>query len=161
MRKSSHDGAAFRKFAQSLTLQQLIQHANRHLERLQGGRYRLHKKRGADLELEIVDRYQADFLRSVSTLSGGETFLTSLALALGLADMANQKTRIQSLFIDEGFGALDENALELAITTLESLQAQGATIGIISHLRELKERVSTQIQVSRGVDGWSAVEVVG
>lgn len=156
----SHDGSNFRKYAQSLTLQQLIHHANRHLERLQGGRYRLHKKAGADLEMEIVDTYQADFVRSISTLSGGETFLASLALALGLADMAGRRTKIQSLFIDEGFGALDENALELAITTLESLQAQGATIGIISHLRELKERISTQVQVIRRSDGFSDIRVV-
>jgi exonuclease SbcC len=155
----SHDGSAFRKFAQSLTLQQLVQRANRHLSRLQGGRYRLQKQRDADLEIEIVDTYQADYVRSVSTLSGGETFLASLALALGLADMAGRHTRIQSLFIDEGFGALDENALELAITTLESLQAEGATIGIISHLRELKERISTQIQVVRRSDGFSEVRL--
>lgn len=157
----SATGTTFRKFAQSLTLQQLIQHANRHLSRLQGGRYRLHKKTGTDLEIEIVDTYQADNLRSVNTLSGGETFLASLALALGLADLAGRKTQIQSLFIDEGFGALDENALELAISTLESLQDRGILIGIISHIREMKERISTQIQVLKKSDGFSEVEVVG
>lgn len=155
----SHDGSAFRRFAQSLTLQQLVQHANRHLTRLQGGRYRLRKRSGANLEIEIVDTFQADFVRSVNTLSGGETFLASLALALGLADMSSRNTPVQSLFIDEGFGALDENALEVAITTLESLQAQGATIGIISHIRELKERISAQIQVLKKSDGFSEIRV--
>jgi exonuclease SbcC len=156
-----HEGAKFRKFAQSLTLQQLVQHANRHLSKLQGGRYRLRKKPGTDLDLEIVDTYQADYVRSVNTLSGGETFLASLALALGLADLAGRKARIQSLFIDEGFGALDENALELAVTTLESLQEKGTMIGVISHIREMKERISSQIQVIRKSDGFSTVEVVG
>jgi exonuclease SbcC len=93
----------------------------------------------------------------VSTLSGGETFLTSLALALGLADLAGKKTQIQTLFIDEGFGALDENALELAISTLEALQARGVLIGVISHIREMKERIGTQVQVLRQSDGFSIV----
>ncbi len=153
----SASGSVFRKFAQSLTLQQLLQHANRHFSKLQGGRYRLRKKPDSELELEIVDTFQADFVRSVSTLSGGETFLTSLALALGLADLAGKKTQIQTLFIDEGFGALDENALELAISTLEALQARGVLIGVISHIREMKERIGTQVQVLRQSDGFSIV----
>ena len=153
------DGSAFRRFAQSLTLEQLVQYANRHLRQLQGGRYRLRKKANTDLELEIMDTYQADFIRSVNTLSGGETFLVSLALALGLADMTHRKTRIQSLFIDEGFGALDETALEMAVNTLENLQAQGAMVGVISHIREMKERISTQIKVIRQSDGFSRVEI--
>jgi exonuclease SbcC len=134
-----------------------LQHANRHFSKLQGGRYRLRKKPDSELELEIVDTFQADFVRSVSTLSGGETFLTSLALALGLADLAGKKTQIQTLFIDEGFGALDENALELAISTLEALQARGVLIGVISHIREMKERIGTQVQVLRQSDGFSIV----
>lgn len=157
----SADGAAFRLFAQGLTLRQLIHHANHHLQRLQGGRYRLHKKMDTDLDIEIIDTFQADFVRSANTLSGGETFLVSLALALGLADMTHRKTRIQSLFIDEGFGALDENALEIAVATLENLQSQGAMIGVISHIREMKERITTQIRVIKGSDGFSRVEVAG
>ena len=157
----SENGARFRTFAQSLTLQQLVQRANLHLSRLQGGRYRLRKKAGTDLDLEIVDTFQADYARSVITLSGGETFLASLALALGLADMTGQASRVQSLFIDEGFGSLDENALDLAVTTLESLQAQGTTIGIISHVRELKERIATQVRVERKSNGFSEVTVTG
>jgi DNA repair protein SbcC/Rad50 len=153
------DGTVFRRFAQSLTLVQLVHHANRHLAQLQGGRYRLRKRPLSDLDLEIVDTFQADHIRSVSTLSGGETFLTSLALALGLADMTSRKTRIRSLFIDEGFGALDETALEIAVTTLENLQAQGTTIGVISHIREMKERIATQIQVIKQSDGFSRLEI--
>lgn len=156
----SADGAKFRRFAQSLTLQQLILHANQHLDKL-NGRYRIRRNSNKDLDLEIVDTYQADNVRGMNTLSGGETFLASLALALGLSDLAGRKTRIGSLFIDEGFGALDENALELAITTLENLQARGTTIGIISHIRELKERIAVQVQVTKGASGFSQVAVVG
>jgi exonuclease SbcC len=97
----------------------------------------------------------------VNTLSGGETFLVSLALALGLADMTNRKTQIQSLFIDEGFGALDETALEMAIETLESLQSQGVTIGVITHIREMMNRITTQIKIVKQSDGFSTVVCVG
>ena len=154
-------GALFRRFAQGLTLKQLVVQTNRHLLRFQGGRYRLRKKEGMDLDLEIIDSFQADNVRSVNTLSGGETFLASLALALGLSDMTGYSDQIQTLFIDEGFGALDDNALEIAIDTLESLQAQGVTIGVISHIREMKERIGTQIQVIKQGDGFSEVRVVG
>ncbi len=156
----SADGLSFRRYAQGLTLDQLVGLTNRHLARLQGGRYRLRKSPEKDLELEITDTFQADFVRSVKTLSGGETFLVSLALALGLADMTNRKTRIQSLFIDEGFGALDETALEMAIETLEGLQSQGVVIGVISHIREMINRISTQVRVVKKSDGFSSVEVV-
>lgn len=155
------DGALFQRFAQGLTLKQLVTQTNRHLERFQGGRYRLRKKEGMDLDLEIIDAFQADNVRSVNTLSGGETFLASLALALGLADMTGYSDQVQTLFIDEGFGALDENALEIAIDTLESLQAQGVTIGVISHIREMKDRIGTQIQVIKQGDGFSRVVVAG
>jgi exonuclease SbcC len=157
----SSDGASFRRFAQSLTLEQLIYYANTHLTRLEGGRYRIRKRPETDLDMEIVDTFQADFIRSVNTLSGGETFLVSLALALGLSDMTGRKTRIQSLFIDEGFGALDETALERAVDTLENLQSQGAMVGVISHIREMKARISTQIRVVKKSDGFSAVEIAG
>ena len=155
----SADGLSFRRYAQGLTLDQLVVHTNRHLAKLQGGRYRLQKSPEKDLELEISDTFQADFVRSVKTLSGGETFLVSLALALGLADMTNRKTRIQSLFIDEGFGALDETALEMAIETLESLQSQGIVIGVITHIREMINRIATQVRIVKKSDGFSVVEI--
>lgn len=152
------DGKKFRTFAQGLTLRRLTLLANEHLQRL-NGRYLIEKRSDEDLELEIVDTFQADNRRSMNTLSGGESFLVSLALALGLSDLAGRKSHIQSLFIDEGFGTLDENALDLAIATLENLQASGKTIGIISHVKALKERIGTQVFVQKKGDGFSAVEV--
>ncbi len=155
----SHDGSKFRKFAQGLTLQRLVQLANVHLGNLYG-RYVVIKRPGEDLELDIVDTYQADNVRSMMTLSGGESFLVSLSLALGLSDLAGRNANIRSLFIDEGFGTLDEQTLDLAIGTLENLQSKGKTIGIISHVKELKERIPTQIRVLKKGGGTSEVEVV-
>jgi exonuclease SbcC len=154
------DGKKFRMFAQGLTLQKLTHLANIHLQQLHG-RYLIQKREGDTLELDIVDTYQADNRRSMNTLSGGESFLVSLALALGLSELAGRDTQIQSLFIDEGFGTLDENTLDLAIATLENLQASGKTIGIISHVKALKERIATQVQVTKQGNGFSTVQVVG
>ncbi len=156
----SSDGKKFRIFAQGLTLQKLVQLANMHLANL-SGRYVIRKRPGDELELDILDTYQADNVRSMHTLSGGESFLVSLALALGLSDLAGRNANIRSLFIDEGFGTLDDQALDLAITTLENLQARGKTIGIISHVKELKERIVTQVRVVKKGGGMSVVEVVG
>jgi DNA repair protein SbcC/Rad50 len=155
----SADGKKFRVFAQALTLQRLLQAANHYLLRF-SDRYRIEQTRSEALELEITDTYQADHRRSMYTLSGGETFLVSLALALGLSDMAGSNTRIQSLFIDEGFGTLDETTLDIAIATLENLQASGRVIGIISHIHSLKERIGTQIFVRKLGNGVSKVEVI-
>lgn len=156
----SSDGKKFRIFAQGLTLQKLVHLANQHLKNLYG-RYFIVKRPADDLELDIVDTYQADNVRSMHTLSGGESFLVSLALALGLSDLAGRNTNIKSLFIDEGFGTLDDQALDLALNTLENLQAKGKTIGIISHVKELKERIATQVKVVKKGGGTSIVEVVG
>lgn len=153
------NGKKFRVFAQSLTLQQLVYHANQYLQKL-NERYFIQKQEGENLELSIIDRYQANHQRSMQTLSGGESFLVSLALALGLSDLAGKKTQIRSLFIDEGFGTLDEATLDVAITTLENLQAMGKTIGVISHVKALKERITTQIQVQKQSSGFSKVQVV-
>ena len=151
-----------RNFAQSLTLSQLIMLANAHLDKL-NPRYHLQKKQSTELDLEIIDRDQADNVRSISTLSGGETFLVSLALALGLSDLATagRQTQIHSLFIDEGFGTLDPRTLDETITTLENLQLGGKQIGIISHVEELKLRITTQIQVHKKGNGVSEIVVVG
>lgn len=154
------DGKKFRIFAQGLTLQKLVQLANVQLEKL-NGRYFIRKRSNEDLELDIVDTYQANNVRSMNTLSGGESFLVSLALALGLSDLAGKNTRIESLFIDEGFGTLDDSSLDLAITTLENLQATGKTIGLISHVQALKERIGVQIQVHKKGNGFSQVEITG
>ena len=155
----SADGKIFRAFAQGLTLKRLTHLANRHLQQL-NGRYLIHKPNDKDLVIEIIDTHQADNVRSVHTLSGGESFLLSLALALGLSDLAGRNTQIQSLFIDEGFGTLDESALDLAITTLENLQSKGKKIGVISHVNALKERITTQISVRKRGGGFSEIELV-
>jgi len=152
------DGKKFRVFAQGLTLKKLVYFANLHLERL-NGRYLIEKNVKEDLDLNIIDTFQANNRRSMNTLSGGERFLVSLAMALGLSDLAGKDTRIESLFIDEGFGSLDDNSLDLALDTLENLQAQGKTIGIISHVKALKERIAIQIQVRKKGSGFSEITV--
>jgi exonuclease SbcC len=153
------DGKKFRIFAQGLTLKQLVTLANRHLINL-NPRYYIEKDAAKDLELLIVDTFQADTKRPMSTLSGGESFLVSLALALGLSDLAGQNTNIESLFIDEGFGTLDEKTLEDAIITLENLNHSGKIIGIISHVPALKEKITTQIRVTKKGGGVSVLELV-
>lgn len=142
------DGAKFRRFAQGLTLDYLIQLANRQLNRLHG-RYLLERRPGETLELQVVDTWQADSVRDTRTLSGGESFLVSLALALALSDLVSHKTSIDSLFLDEGFGTLDTETLETALDALDNLNASGKTIGVISHVEALKERISVQIQVRK------------
>jgi len=155
----SADGTKFSRFAQSLTLAHLVKLANRHLQKL-SDRYQLQKREGACVEMDIVDRYQADAVRSLESLSGGETFLVSLALALGLSDLARRNHPIDSLFIDEGFGTLDADTLDTALAALETLQAGGKTIGIISHVEALKERLTTQIQVRKNDSGNSTLAVI-
>lgn len=153
------DGKKFRVFAQGLTLKKLSQLANQHLQQL-NSRYIIHKRSDEDLALDIIDTYQADNVRSMNTLSGGESFLVSLSLALGLSDLAGRNADINSLFIDEGFGTLDEATLDLAISTLENLQSSGKTIGVISHVKALKERISTQIIIQKSGSGFSTLDVI-
>ena len=155
----SADGAKFSRFAQSLTLRQLIGLANEHLQVL-AERYRLMAADGDELDLRIVDLYQANVDRPMESLSGGESFLASLALALGLSELASRHHPIDSLFIDEGFGTLDSETLEIALSALENLRLRGKTIGLISHVDLLKERLATQVRVLRGPGGTSRIEVV-
>jgi exonuclease SbcC len=145
----SAKGDKFRKFAQGLTLDHLLMLSNRHLDRLHA-RYLLRRKSTGELELEIMDRWQADVTRDTRTLSGGESFLVSLALALALSDLVSHKTSIDSLFLDEGFGTLDGDTLEIALDALDALNASGKMIGVISHVDGLKERIATQIRVEKG-----------
>jgi exonuclease SbcC len=142
-------GDKYRKFAQGLTLDHLLHLANRHLARLHG-RYLLRRKQTGELELDIVDGWQGDAARDTRTLSGGESFLVSLALALSLSDLVSNKTSIDSLFLDEGFGTLDGDTLDIALTALDTLNASGKMIGIISHVESLKERIPAQIRVEKG-----------
>jgi exonuclease SbcC len=157
----SADGAKYRKFAQGLTLDHLIYLANRQLVQLHG-RYQLNRKLAGDLEMEVLDMWQGDVARDTRTLSGGESFLVSLALALALSDLVSFKTSIDSLFLDEGFGTLDGETLEIALNALDSLNASGKMIGVISHVDALKERIPLQIRVTKSMGiGFSTVEVVG
>ena len=144
----SSTGDKFRKFAQGLTLDNLVWLANNQLTRLHG-RYLLQRKASDALELEVVDTWQADAVRDTRTLSGGESFLVSLALALALSDLVSHKTRIDSLFLDEGFGTLDSETLDAALDALDALNANGKTIGVISHVEAMKERIPVQIKVKK------------
>ncbi len=144
----SADGAKFRKFAQSLTLNHLVYLANEQLDRLDG-RYQLQCQQGETLSLEVLDTWQGDSVRDTRTLSGGESFLVSLALALALSDLVSNKTSIDSLFLDEGFGTLDSDTLEIALDALDNLNASGKMIGIISHVEALKERIAVQVKVEK------------
>jgi exonuclease SbcC len=153
---------AFNTYVQRLTLNNLINLANIHLYKL-NRRYSLELNKtylkGEELNFMLLDHYQTDETRLVDTSSGGEKFLISLSLALGLSDLASHNVSIGSLFIDEGFGSLDSNTLETVISTLETLQAQGKMIGIISHVDNLKERIPVQIEVLKKSNGVSIVEI--
>ncbi len=153
-------GSKYARYAQNLSLKHLIDLANKRLSKLSDRYLLVHTDIESDLT--IIDLYQGNIKRSVKTLSGGESFIVSLALALSLADMASQNIRLESLFIDEGFGTLDAETLETAIETLEKLQSESnRTIGIISHVESLKERITTQIRVNKNTGGYATVEVVG
>lgn len=156
----SADGTKFRRFAQSLTLNHLIHLANQHLADLHP-RYELQRALGSDLVLQVIDRNMADEVRGVHNLSGGERFLVSLSLALGLASMSSSRgIKVESLFIDEGFGSLDSNSLAMAVSVLEQLQATGRRVCVISHVDEMKERIAVRVEVTPIGNGRSTVQVV-
>jgi len=154
---------AFNVYVQRLTLKHLLDLANVHLFNL-NKRYSLKMEQDykpkEELNFNLIDHYQTDQARLVDTSSGGEKFIISLALALGLSDLASKNVKIDSLFIDEGFGTLDSNTLETVISTLETLQSQGKMIGIISHVENLKERIPTQIKITKKSNGISIVDVI-
>ena len=156
----SADGKKYRNFAQGLTFELMVSHANRQLEKMTD-RYLLIRDEQQPLELNVVDNYQAGEIRSTKNLSGGESFIVSLTLALGLSQMASRKVRVDSLFLDEGFGTLDEEALETALETLSGLQQDAKLIGIISHVSALKERISTQINITPVSGGRSSMSGPG
>lgn len=156
----SADGKKFRNFAQGLTFAVMIASANRQLQRM-SDRYLLVQNPTLPLELAVTDNYQGGTIRSTRNLSGGESFLVSLALALGLASMASGKIQVDSLFLDEGFGTLDGDALEMALSTLSSLRDQGKIIGVISHVPALNERIGTVIRVKKESGGRSTVKGPG
>ncbi|MDR2424431.1 MAG: AAA family ATPase [Prevotellaceae bacterium] len=157
----SADGKKFRNYAQTLTFENLIVLANIQLQKM-SERYVL--KRAEDMsnpfELSVIDKYQNCDRRTARNLSGGEKFIVSLSLALGLANMASHNMQIDTMFIDEGFGTLDSDYLDVALTALSNLQNEGKMIGVISHLTELKERITTHIEVIQKGNGHSGINVV-
>lgn len=156
----SSDGKKFRTFAQGLTFDIMVVNANTQLHKM-SDRYLLIRDEKNPLELNVIDNYQGGEIRSTKNLSGGEGFIISLALALGLSKMASHNIRVDSLFLDEGFGTLDEDSLDIALDTLTNLQAEGKLIGVISHVQSLKERVLTQIKVEKVSGGHSQLSGPG
>ncbi|MDN3379522.1 MULTISPECIES: AAA family ATPase [unclassified Pseudoalteromonas] len=152
------EGKKMRNLAQIQTLKILLHYANSHLTTL-NKRYEL-TSISQTLDIAIIDRDMADEQRSVNTLSGGESFLVSLALALGLASLSSNKVSINSLFIDEGFGTLDSETLSIAMDTLDSLQAQGRKVGVISHVSQMTERVANQVHVAKKPGGYSTISII-
>ena len=155
----SADGKKFRQIAQEYTLDVLLGYANIHLHSLTN-RYKI-ERIPATLGLQVVDQDMGDEVRTVYSLSGGESFLVSLALALGLASLSSSRMKVESLFIDEGFGSLDPTTLNIAMDALERLHNQGRKVGVISHVQEMTERIPVQIKVSKQQSGKSKVEVLG
>ena len=157
----SADGKKFRNYAQQFTLDVLLGYANAHLRHL-SRRYQLERivnPAGPSLALMVRDQDMGGEMRSVHSLSGGESFLVSLALALGLASLSSNRVRVESLFIDEGFGSLDAETLRVAMDALDGLQAMGRKVGVISHVQEMTERISTKILVQPSAGGRSAISV--
>ncbi|XLZ70821.1 AAA family ATPase [Massilia sp. SR12] len=157
----SADGKKFRNYAQQFTLDVLLGYANAHLAQL-APRYQLERIANPlqpSLGLLVRDLHMGDEKRSVHSLSGGESFLVSLAMALGLASLSSNRVRVESLFIDEGFGSLDAETLRVAMDALDGLQAMGRKVGVISHVQEMTERIATRIVVQPASNGSSAVSV--
>jgi DNA repair protein SbcC/Rad50 len=155
----SADGKKFRQIAQEYTLDVLLVYTNVQLEMLTH-RYMLQRIAGS-LGLQVIDKDMGNEVRSVNSISGGESFLVSLALALGLASLSSSKMQVESLFIDEGFGSLDPDTLNIAMDALERLHNQGRKVGVISHVQEMTERIPVQIRVGKVNGGKSEVGVIG
>ena len=159
----SLDGKKYRNYAQALTFEHLLIMSNRQLQKM-SERYLLKRVKSADdalnpFELSVVDKFQNWEERTAQNLSGGEQFIVSLSLALGLANMAGKNMNINTMFIDEGFGTLDSDYLDEALTSLSKLQNEGKLIGVISHLSELKERIATHIEIIPKGNGNSIIEL--
>ncbi|ENX07379.1 AAA family ATPase [Acinetobacter courvalinii] len=152
-------GKDFRDLAQQYNLDILLEYANQQLAML-SQRYTL-KRLDNSLSLAIIDHDMDGEIRSVASLSGGESFLTALAISLAIANMASGSMKIESLFIDEGFGTLDASSLHMVMNALDQLQSQGRKVILISHIQEMHERIPVQIQVQPVGSGSSRIEVVG
>jgi DNA repair protein SbcC/Rad50 len=155
----SQDPSETKGKLQRLMLERLLDHANRHLETL-NGRYTLRPLAEEGLGLHVEDALQERTCRSVKTLSGGESFLASLCLALGLSEMAAKDRKIESLFLDEGFGTLDDETLYRVMAALKGLRANGKMVGVISHVKRLADEIPTQIRVEKQPGGSSRISIV-
>jgi exonuclease SbcC len=155
----SQDPSETKRKLQRLMLERLLDYANHHLETL-NGRYTLLPLAEEGLGLHVQDALQDRTCRSVKTLSGGESFLASLCLALGLSEMAAKDRKIESLFLDEGFGTLDDETLYRVMATLKGLRANGKMVGVISHVKRLADEIPTQIRVEKQPGGSSRISVV-
>ncbi|WAR45388.1 SbcC/MukB-like Walker B domain-containing protein [Methylomonas rapida] len=160
MKLINDDPAGFRRRIQGLMADKLLSHANQILEKLSGRYYVRSGTSELGLALEIEDTKQKNARRLPQTLSGGESFVVSLALALALAEIANNGKAIDSLFLDEGFGNLDAESLYLAMSTLENLKTHGKTVGVISHVEGVKKRIKTQIELVKKPNGLSELKMV-
>jgi len=155
----SADGAKFRMIAQRRTLDVLLGYSNQQLGQL-SARYRLERLQES-LNLVVIDCEMGEEVRSVHSLSGGESFLVSLSLALGLASLTSERVRVESLFIDEGFGSLDPDTLNVAMGALMQLESQGRKVGVISHVQEMTDAIPVQIRVQKGRGGASRIVIPG
>ncbi len=157
---TAENGMVFRRRVQKLMANKLLATANHYLEKISGRYYLYQLNNRQGLALEVEDTFKNNSRRLPKTLSGGESFVVSLALALGLSELAGNGKSVDSLFLDEGFGNLDEEALYLVVSTLKELQRHGKTVGVISHVKGVKDRIATQIEMSKNPNGTSGFTVV-
>lgn len=150
-------GNNFRRYAQGITLRTLLLSAGPHLKQMSAGRYSLTWVASSSLLPQVVDADQFNVVRPVTNLSGGERFQVSLALALGLSEMSGARLHVDTLFLDEGFGSLDQSTLSAALDTLCRVQQEGKLIGVISHVSEVAERIPAQIGVRKNGNGRSVI----
>ena len=157
----SAQGDKFRVIAQKITLELVVANANKYLKEMRGRYTLVPTPDSQELELSVIDSEQAGEIRPTANLSGGERFIISLALALGLSQISGAKAKVDSLFIDEGFGSLDDDSLNAALEALGEIKREGRMIGIISHVLGISERISTKINVIRKNEGTSVLEGPG
>ncbi|ASF45003.1 chromosome segregation protein SMC [Methylovulum psychrotolerans] len=155
----NENGMAFRRRVQIRIAAQLLEKTNRILEKISHRYYLRHNTEQPGLSLEVEDTAQNNRRRAPKTLSGGESFVVSLALALSLSELANNNKSVESLFIDEGFGCLDGDSLTVVLSALEKLPAYGKTVGVISHLEGVRKRIKTQVQVVKKSNGVGVLKV--
>jgi exonuclease SbcC len=154
----SASGDKFRRFAQGITLDHLVALANRHLSAL-APRYRLERAAASDLSIHVIDRDMGDERRATRSLSGGERFLASLSLAIALSGLEGRQAFVDTLFVDEGFGSLDAETLDLAIDALEALHGCGRKVGVVTHVAAMIERIAVQVRVEKLGNGRSRVKI--